>query len=678
METAEAHYNRGNALKDQNRAADAVAAYDQALALKPDLIQAWHNRGSALLDLKRLDEAVASFDRVLAIHPGVAQSWNNRAIALAGLKHWDEALASYDRALALDCNFAQGWNNRGLALHAMGRHGEALDSFDRALTLNPGRESAWLNRGNVLRDLRRGAQAVESYDRALAIQPRNAQTWTNRGIALRDIKRIDEALASYSQALAIQPDQAEMFYTRGLVTWVEKKDYESALRDLTRAVELDPDCPYALGGLLMVRLYGGDWRGLEALVAQIDEGVRAGKPVIEPFVYQVVSQSPADLQACSIIHAQHRYPAQPPLAQVARAPSKIRIGYVSGEFREQATAYLMAGVYEQHDKTRFEIVAFDNGGSDNSAMRARLEKAFDKFVDISVLSDRDAALRVQAEKIDILVNLNGYFGDHRMGVFAWRPAPLQVNYLGFPATLGAPYMDYILADACVIPENEKRFYTEQVAWLPGSYQANDNRRALAAEIPGREACALPADAFVFCNFNTSYKLTPPAFASWMRILKAVPGSVLWLLEGIPAFHEHLRREAEAHGVAGTRLIFAPMTDLPQHLARLALADLFLDALPYNAHTTASDALWAGVPLVTCRGRAFPGRVAASLLDTIGLAELICENLQDYESLAVALAGDPVRLRALREELARNRGATALFDTEAFTRKLEAAYISMMR
>ncbi len=673
-----AHYNRGNALKDQNRAADAVAAYDQALALKPDLIQAWHNRGSALLDLKRLDEAVASFDRVLAIHPGVAQSWNNRAIALAGLKHWDEALASYDRALALDRNFAQGWNNRGLALHAMGRLGEALDSFDRALTLDPGIEGVWLNRGNVLRDLRRGAQAVESYDRALAIQPRNAQTWTNRGIALRDIKRIDEALASYSQALAIQPDQAEMFYTRGLVTWVEKKDYESALRDLTRAVELDPDCPYALGGLLMVRLYGGDWRGLEALVAQIDEGVRAGKPVIEPFVYQAVSQSPADLQACSIIHAQHRYPAQLPLAQVARAPSKIRIGYVSGEFREQATAYLMAGVYEQHDKTRFEIVAFDNGGSDNSAMRARLEKAFDKFVDISVLSDRDAALRVQAEKIDILVNLNGYFGDHRMGVFAWRPAPLQVNYLGFPATLGAPYMDYILADACVIPENEKRFYTEQVAWLPGSYQANDNRRALAADSPGREACALPADAFVFCNFNTSYKLTPPAFASWMRILKAVPGSVLWLLEGIPAFHEHLRREAEAHGVAGTRLIFAPMTDLPQHLARLALADLFLDALPYNAHTTASDALWAGVPLVTCRGRAFPGRVAASLLDAIGLAELICENLQDYESLAVALAGDPVRLRALREELARNRGATALFDTEAFTRKLEAAYISMMR
>jgi predicted O-linked N-acetylglucosamine transferase (SPINDLY family) len=269
----------------------------------------------------------------------------------------------------------------------------------------------------------------------------------------------------------------------------------------------------------------------------------------------------------------------------------------------------MAGVYECHDKNRFEIAAFDNGGSDNSPIRKRLEAAFDRFVDISNLPDRDAAVTIAGQGIDILVNLNGYFGEQRMGVFAHRPAPIQVNYLGFPATLGAPYIDYIIADRIVIPEAERQFYTEQVVWLPASYQANDARRAIADAVPSRQACGLPEQGFVFCNFNASYKLTPSTFASWTRILRQVPGSVLWLLEGVPRFSENLRRQAQALGIDGSRLVFAPGLPLAAHLARLQRAELFLDSLPYNAHTTASDALWAGVPLITCRGTAFPGRVA---------------------------------------------------------------------
>ena len=676
---AGAFYNRGNALRDLKREEEALASYDRAIALKADFFQAWNNRGSALEALGRHDEAVASFDKVLAIHAGVAETWNNRGIALAALGRQPEALDSYDRALKLNANFAQAWDNRGSLLRQMGRADEAVASHDKALALEPGRAETWFNRGNVLREQRRLEESLGSYEQALAINPGDPHAWTNRGIVLRDLKRIPEALASYSKALEINPDYVETLCSRGIAAWVENHDYETALRDLERAVRLDPDCPYAAGGLLLVRQYGADWRAFESDVARIDQGVRAGKPVAEPFLYQAISQSPADLQACSVIHAADRYPAQsvaaPENARPAR-PGKIRIGYVSGEFREQATAYLMAGVYECHDKDRFQIMAFDNGWNDKSPMRKRLEAAFDKFHDISRLSDQDAAKKIAAEEVDILVNLNGYFGDHRMGVFAHRPAPVQVNYLGFPATLGAPYIDYILADRIVIPEAERQFYTEQVVWLPNSYQANDSRRAIAQDIPARPQCGLPAQGFVFCNFNASYKLTPASFAGWMRILKQTPGSVLWLLEGIPQFSDHLRRAAEAEGIAGARLVFAPVTGLAPHLARLGLADLFLDALPYNAHTTASDALWAGVPLITCRGTAFPGRVAASLLNAIGLPELITENSAAYEALAVKLAGEPTLIGSLRRKLAQQRGCTALFDTARFTRHLESAYETM--
>jgi len=306
-----------------------------------------------------------------------------------------------------------------------------------------------------------------------------------------------------------------------------------------------------------------------------------------------------------------------------------------------------------------------------------LEAAFDKWINIAGLSDRDAARAIAEAGIDILINLNGYFGDPRMRIFAMRPGRVQVNYLGFPGTLGAPYIDYIIADRVVIPDVERRFFTEQVAYLPFSYQANDSKRALAPERPTRGACGLPEESFVFCNFNNSYKLTPSSFSSWMRILERTPGSVLWLLEFHPRFSENLRREAEARGVAASRLIFAPFVPAPAHLARLSIADLALDTLPYNAHTTASDALWAGVPLVTCRGSAFAGRVAASLLMALGLDGLVTEDVAAYEALAVELACDPVLLAAWKEQLARSRTTAPLFNTAMTTRHLERGYEHML-
>jgi predicted O-linked N-acetylglucosamine transferase (SPINDLY family) len=389
-----------------------------------------------------------------------------------------------------------------------------------------------------------------------------------------------------------------------------------------------------------------------------------------------VSASPADLQSCSRIFAASLFPALESLPAVPRSHDRIRIGYVSGEFREQATAYLMAGLYELHDKSRFEIIALDNGGGDGSPMRRRLEAAFDRVLYINQMSDAEAAAAIQPAEIDILVNLNGYFGAPRMGVFARRPAPIQVNYLGFPATLGAPYIDYIIGDPVVIPDGEQRFYDEQVVWLPDSYQVNDSKRAIAPQIPSRSALGLPEDAFVFCNFNQSYKLTPDIFACWMRLLKQLDGSVLWLLTARLPFETNLAGQARSHGVDPGRIRFAASLPQEQHLARLKQADLFLDSLPYNAHTTASDALWAGLPLVTCRGTSFPGRVAASLLKAAGLPELVTENLQDYEKLALALARDKNRLSVLKQKLANNRLTCPLFDTGRFARNLESAYITM--
>jgi predicted O-linked N-acetylglucosamine transferase (SPINDLY family) len=428
-----------------------------------------------------------------------------------------------------------------------------------------------------------------------------------------------------------------------------------------------------LGELLYLRLHGADWRDFESLRARIRQGVRAGRRVAQPFHFTVMSDSPAELQACAEIFTRQRFPPQTPLAGPPRRREKIRLGYAAGEFREHATSWLMTGLIESHDSEKFELIAFDNGWDDGSPVRARLNAAFPEILDISRLGDREAAEAVRDREIDILVNLNGYVGLHRTGIFAHRPAPLQVNYLGSPAGMGAPYMDYIIADRVLIPPEDEQFYTEKTVILPDTYQVNDSARALPGPSPGRAALGLPEKGFVFCSFNLSYKLTPEIFALWLELLNKTPGSVLWLLQNNEEFAANLKREA---GDLADRLIFAPMIPLDRHLARMQEADLFLDLLPCGGHTTASDALWACVPLITCRGGAFPGRVAASLLHAIGLPELVTDDLARYRDLALALAEDTARLKALREKLLANRRTTPLFDTARFRRHIESAYVTM--
>ena len=661
----------------QGRLGEAESLCAQVLAAAPQDAFAHYVMALVKAGLGNTDQALAHYDAALAVNPAMAEAWNNRGSLLWGQGCLDAALESYDRALALMPQVAGLWQNRANLLDQLMRFGEALESYDRLLVLVPGEARAWAGRAGALRRLGRLDTALESYDRALAMAPGDAVAWNNRAIVLRDLGRIDEALQSYDRALASDPGYAEALFNRATVKWVERAQLLPAIADLEWALMADPDFAYARGLLLHLKMYACDWRGFDAALARLEDAVRAGKRAAEPFIYQGLSSSPADLQRCAIIHAAHRYPQGAALWRPG-SHDRIRIGYVSGEFRAQATAYLMAEMYERHDRSRFEIFAFDNGHDDASAMRRRLEKAFaSNIIPIAGLSDAAAAKLIADAEIDILVNLNGYFGDHRMGVFARRPAPVQVNYLGFPGTLGADYIDYLIADDTVIPPGEEADYNERVVRLPGCYQVNDTRREIAAQIPRRADCGLPDDAFVFCNFNSCYKLTPSTFAEWMAILAAVPDSVLWLLENNLVACANLRREAQTHGVAGERLVFAPMIKLAPHLARFTLADMFLDSLPYNGHTTASDALWAGVPVLTRPGTAFAGRVAASLLKAIGLPELIAETPQQYQSIALSLARDPSRLRALKDKLATNRQTMPLFDAAGFTRNIENAYARMM-
>jgi protein O-GlcNAc transferase len=672
-----AHNNFSIVLRRLGQCDEALLHADKAIALAPKYPEAWNNRGNALFDLGRQVEALESYDRALGLAPGLAEAMLGRGNALLALERFDEAVASYDKALSVRPDNADCHAGRGLALHALKRFDVALASYDKALAVDPDRGDGWFARGNALHELRRFPEALASFERALAIRPDFAEAYYGRGRALQALKRLEDALADFDAALAMKPFFADCLYSYGNALR-ELNRLEDAGAAFERLLDFAPDHAFLKGMLLYTKMFCCDWDRFAFLADAVKRDIEAGQKAAEPFVYQAVSSSAENLQRCAEIFAAARYPrASTAMWSGERYDhGKIRIGYVSGEFRYQATSILIAELFERHDKNRFALYAFDNGWDDGSPLRARINGACDEIVDIAGLGDLAAAAAIKQRQIDILVDLNGYFGSERTGVFACKPAPVQVNYLGFPGTMGADYMDYIIADAAVIPPDQRGFYTEKIIYLPDFYQANDTKRRIAARAPGRQEYGLPDQAFVFCCFNNSYKITPEIFDVWMRLLGQVEGSVLWLLQHNEVTPRNLRREAEQRGIAPERLVFARGIPLDEHLARHRLADLFLDTLPYNAHTTANDALWAGLPLVTCAGSTFPGRVATSLLRAVGLPELIGDSLAEYEALALQLAQDRDRLAALKARLDRNRATCVLFDAPRFARHIEAAYAVM--
>ena len=675
----EAYNNQGNALNELRRFDEALDSYQRALSLRPDFPEALTNRALALRGLGRLEEALRSCERSLEVEPHAVFGHLTRGVILQDLGRGDAALSSYDRALALQPDCAEAHKNRGDVFRERGEAAQALQSYERALRLAPRFAEACHGSSNILRDLRRLDEALERCAHALQLKPQLPEAHNTRGVILQDLGRFEEALNSFQAALTLNPRYADAYRNRGGVLQ-ELGRHAEAAESYERALQIAPEYPWLLGTRLFARLQICDWRDFPTRSAELASRIKDNRKAVQPFAALALFDSPALHRAVVERWVSERCPPGP---AVAAAPQRghdrvIRLGYFSADYHDHATSYLAAGLFEMHDRTRFRLVAFSFGPEVRGGMRTRVTEGFDEFIDVRGLADEEVVRLSRDKQIDIAIDLKGFTQNSRAGIFAQRAAPVQVSYLAYPGTMGAPYMDYLVADRVLIPGDSRAHYSEKIVYLPNSYQVNDRKRQIAEEHFARAELALPEQGVVFCCFNNSFKITPEVFDSWMRILAAVPGSVLWLLRDNETAARNLRREASARGIEDTRLVFAPRIALPEHLARQRAADLCLDTIPYNSHTTASDALWAGVPILTRAGESFAARVSASLLRAMGLDELITTAAQEYEAKAIALAKDRARLAMVRARVQNQRLESPLFDTRLFTAHLEAAYAEIHR
>ena len=673
---AAAWNNRGTVLRHLGRLESALLSYDRAIEARPDHADAHNNRGATLHELQRLDEALSSYERALQLQPGHLETLNNLGVTLYQLGRHEEALAHIDRVLALRPEYAGALNNRGLVLHKLERYDEAIECFRRAHALAPNDPAPLSNLGVTLKTLGRHEDALASYARALEKEPAFADAHFNLAVALRDLRRFPEALASIEQALACGRTDAEAYRNHG-ATLMTLRCPEEAIGSYECALQRDPKAKFLRGEQRHARMKICDWRNFDVDVNEISAGVPRGEALVTPFALLALVDSPGlQRRAAEILVREDYQPLrQLPIVKAYPKHDKIRVGYFSADLRNHAVAALSAELFELHDRSKFELTAFSLDSDPGDELRVRIEGAFDRFLSLGGRTDEDIARLARDLEIDIAVDLGGYTQGARPRIMALRPAPVQVSYLGYLGTMGADFIDYLIADPILIPKECREHYIEKIAYLP-SYQVNDSKRPAPEGPATRAAFGLPERGFVFCCFNASFKIVPRMFDSWMRILAAVPDSVLFLLAATAATARNLRLQAQRRGIDPRRLFFGEPLPYGQYLGRFQAADLFLDTLPYSAGTTASDALWANLPVLTCRGTAFAARMAASVLTSAGLPELIANDPEEYERRAVELATDVHQIAMIRRRLAEGLAHSALFDTAAFTRNLETLYTAM--
>ena len=664
-------------LQQAGRLDEASALCLQALRLRPRQPQALTLLGIIAAQTGDFARAVALFDEVLLLEPRNAAAHNNRGNALRALRRPADALASYDEAIALQPDHAPTYHGRGNALFDLQRHEDALASHDRALTLQPDHAAAHFDRGRALVGLMRYQAAIASFDRAIALGFNHPGAWYLRGNALYSRERFQDAVDSYDRALVLAPKDASAHHNRGNALFMLGQ-YTGAIASYDQAIALDPGISSSHGERLHARMQIADWRDFAPEVARLTARIERNEAASNPFALLSLCDSPPLQHAGRAQLGAGEVPAERRARRAADAvPAAIASVSVTSP-RISAlmpTSSLTAQLFETHDRSRLELTAFAFGADTRDDMRQRVAAAFDRWLDVGQQSDYDIARLARTLEIDIAVDLGGFTRGSRPRIFALRAAPLQVSYLGYLGTMSADYIDYLVADDTLIPAALRQHYAEKIVYLP-SYQVNDSKRPIAPRRFTREELGLPRQGFVFCCLNSTYKLTPGTFDGWMRILAGVPDSVLYLLGGSAALEGNLRREAQARGIAAARIIFGARLPPAEYLARYRTADLFLDTLPYNAGTTASDALWAGLPVLTCMGATFAGRVGASVLRAAGLPELIASTPQQYEQLAVELASDPRRMAGIRAKLADGLRTAPLFDTAASARYLETAYARM--
>ncbi|QWE14695.1 tetratricopeptide repeat protein [Polynucleobacter sp. AP-Sving-400A-A2] len=621
----------------------AIEAYESALKIQPDFVEALINKGSTYIDIKKFSLAIEVLEKAIQIRADIPEAWCNLGIALNHLNFQQESLGAYHDAIKLNPNYHEAWSNMSVPLNKLKRFLEASQACDHALSLKLDYAEAWSNKGNALSELRRYDEAIAHFEKALSLKPDYAEAWSNKGNALSELRRYNEAIAHFEKALSLRPD----------IDWLP-------------------------GFLIHTKMKICSWSDLAESLNNISTRVMASEKVANPFLLLALNDDTLMHKRSSEIYIQSTHPLNPVLGPIIKHPKnhKIKLGYFSADFHNHATGHLMAELFELHDKNQFELTAFSFGPLTSDEMRQRLRNSFDQFIEVGDKTDIEIAKLSRDLNIDIAIDLKGFTEDSRAGIFSYRAAPIQANYLGYPGTMGAEYIDYIIGDQTVIPPELQNSYTEKVVYLPGSYQVNDRKRVISNHKFTKHELGLPEQGFVFCCFNNNYKILPDTFASWMRILHSVEGSILWLFQDNPWAVKNLKREALNYGISANRLVFGKEMPLAEHLARHHQADLFLDTWPYNAHTTASDALWTGLPVLSLIGDSFASRVAASLLNAIGLAELITYSENEYEALAIELAMNPKKLTAIKSKLVNNRQTTPLFNTPCFTKNLEAAFIKM--
>ena len=692
---AEAFCNKGKSLAFLNRLAEAGAAFDHALAIEPNFADAHYCRGNVCVLLKRYVEAIAALDRALTLRPNWAEAWLSRGNAYSGLERYEEAVSAYEKAVALNPRYAEAHSNRGTVFLELNRFDEALASFDRALQLKPDLADAWVGLGSVYYRRSEFQKAAPAYERAIQLNPRLGKAWFGRGNILAKVNQYKEALEAFDKGLELDPDFAEAWNCRAEAL-ARFKRFDEAIAACDHALALKPGLMNAAATRLDLKLLACDWRNLQAELAELIDTIkrrhashdpmlgtaRRGPNVIktaEPLIMARLTDDAGALLTCATNWVRACAAYAVPFTHVPRAGSgKIRLGYLSQDFRQHVTGRGFAELFEKHDTAAFELHGIAISPDDGGTVRKRIAAAFAHFHDVSALGDDAAAKFIRSLDLDVIVEMVPHSHGSRPAILAHRPAPVQVNGWSAGYSSGAPYLDYILGDPLMLPLADQPFFCEKIVHLPHTCFPYDSTQTIAARIPEREEEGLPDTGFVFCSFNASYKITPQFFAVWMRLLHAVEGSVLWLARNNEFAAANLRRAAAAAGIDPERLVFAEVRPaIEDHLARHRLADLVLDTLPYNAQSTAMDALWAGVPVLTCAGRSFAGRFAMSQLQGIGVPELIADDLAGYERLAIALARDPQRLARIRAQIEKNRSTTPLFDTRRLCRELEAAYARMV-
>ena len=595
------------------------------------------------------------------------------AIALHQQGQIGQAEAIYLQLLQIDSRNADALHLLGVIAIQTGHYVGAVGMIDKAIEVNPNAAIYYSNRGNALQELKQFDAAVTSYDKAIALKPDYADAYFNRGIALKALKQFDAAVTSYDKAIALKPDYAEAYSNRGRAMRALKQ-LEAAVTSYNKALELKPDYDYLLGIRLHLKMYLCDWQDFERDVSELSLKTQSNAKASPCLPLLALPIGLTEQRKAAETWCADKHSFNPSLGSIIKSArkSKILIGYYSADFHTHPVSILSVGLFEYHDKSKFELIAFSFGPDTKDEIRDRIKNSFDKFIDVREKSDKEVAALSRKLRVDIAIDLGGHTENCRTGIFSFRAAPIQLSYLGYLGTMGAEYYDYLIADSTLIPQEYQSFYSEKIVYLP-SYQVNDNKQNIPQVALSREELNLPNDGFVFCCFNANYKITPSTFDGWMRILNAVQGSVLLLYTDISTAAKNLKMEAEKRGVNPERLIFGERLTRTQYLARCRSADMFLDTLPYNAGATASDALWAGLPVLTCMGDSFASRYAASMLFAIGLPELVTETQAKYEALAIELATNPIKLKSIKDKLENNRLTTPLFDTALFTKHIETAY-----